>query len=149
MKLPRFDKARVLTLGDAMLDRYWHGNTARISAEAPVPVVDITEREDRLGGAANVALNVAALGASSTLVAVLGLDESAEILKAKLDSAGIVDATLGREDYQTVTKLRIVSHGQQMVRADFEHIVDLEAAPMMPVYLGALAQTDLVIFVGL
>ena len=145
MKLPRFDKARVLTLGDAMLDRYWHGNTARISAEAPVPVVDITEREDRLGGAANVALNVAALGASSTLVAVLGLDESAEILKAKLDSAGIVDATLGREDYQTVTKLRIVSHGQQMVRADFEHIVDLEAAPMMPVYLGALAQTDLVI----
>ena len=145
MKLPRFDKARVLTLGDAMLDRYWHGNTARISAEAPVPVVDITEREDRLGGAANVALNVAALGASSTLVAVLGFDESAEILKAKLDSAGIVDATLGREDYQTITKLRIVSHGQQMVRADFEHIVDLEAAPMMPVYLGALAQTDLVI----
>ncbi|NQV65614.1 MAG: bifunctional D-glycero-beta-D-manno-heptose-7-phosphate kinase/D-glycero-beta-D-manno-heptose 1-phosphate adenylyltransferase HldE [SAR86 cluster bacterium] len=145
MKLPRFDKARVLTLGDAMLDRYWHGNTVRISAEAPVPVVDITEREDRLGGAANVALNVAALGASSTLVAVLGLDESAEILKAKLDSAGIVDATLGREDYQTVTKLRIVSHGQQMVRADFEHIVDLEAAPMMPVYLAALAQTDLVI----
>jgi len=145
MKLPRFDKARVLTLGDAMLDRYWHGNTVRISAEAPVPVVDITEREDRLGGAANVALNVAALGASSTLVAVLGFDESAEILKAKLDSAGIVDATLGREDYQTITKLRIVSHGQQMVRADFEHIVDLEAAPMMPVYLGALAQTDLVI----
>ena len=145
MKLPRFDKARVLTLGDAMLDRYWHGNTVRISAEAPVPVVDITEREDRLGGAANVALNVAALGASSTLVAVLGLDESAEILKAKLDSAGIVDATLGREDYQTVTKLRIVSHGQQMVRADFEHIVDLEAAPMMPVYLAGLAQTDLVI----
>ena len=95
MKLPRFDKARVLTLGDAMLDRYWHGNTVRISAEAPVPVIDVKQREDRLGGAANVALNVAALGAGSTLVAVLGLDESAAILKAKLDSAGIQGGTLG------------------------------------------------------
>jgi D-beta-D-heptose 7-phosphate kinase / D-beta-D-heptose 1-phosphate adenosyltransferase len=145
MKLPRFDKARVLTLGDAMLDRYWHGNTVRISAEAPVPVVDIKTREDRLGGAANVALNVSALGAKSALVAVLGVDDAAEILKAKLDSAGIVDLTLGRNDYQTVTKLRIVSHGQQMVRADFEQVMDLPAAPLMPGYLTALAEFDLVI----
>lgn len=145
MKLPRFDKARVLTLGDAMLDRYWHGNTVRISAEAPVPVIDVKQREDRLGGAANVALNVAALGAGSTLVAVLGLDESAAILKAKLDSAGIQDATLGLADYPTVTKLRLVSHGQQMVRADFEEIRDLPAAPLMPAFLAAAGNADVVI----
>ena len=145
MKLPRFDHARVLTLGDAMLDRYWHGDTSRISAEAPVPVIDVKDREDRLGGAANVALNVAALGASSSLVAVLGMDESGAILKAKLGSAGIVDHTVEQTDYPTVTKLRLVSHGQQMVRADFEHIKPLAAAPLLPGFLAALQYTDVVI----
>ena len=78
MNLPRFDSARVLTIGDAMLDRYWHGATSRVSAEAPIPVVDVDVVEDRLGGAANVVLNVSALGASSALVERLVMMNMAE-----------------------------------------------------------------------
>ena len=74
MRSPKFETAKVLTIGDAMIDRYWHGVAKRISAEAPIPVVEVTEIEDRLGGAANVALNIATLGAESCLVAATGLD---------------------------------------------------------------------------
>ena len=84
MNIPRFDTARVLTIGDAMLDRYWLGETTRISAEAPIPVVGVYRTEDRPGGAANVALNVAALGSASSLIAVTGVDEMGEVLKGKL-----------------------------------------------------------------
>ena len=81
---PRFDSAKVLTVGDAMIDRYWHGDAKRISAEAPIPVVEVKEIEDRLGGAANVALNVSTLGAESYLVAATGSDIAARELKDKL-----------------------------------------------------------------
>ena len=77
---PRFDGASVLTIGDTMLDRYWHGSTNRISAEAPIAVVDINETEERLGGAANVALNIAALGAQASLVGAIGDDDSGRIV---------------------------------------------------------------------
>src|SRR3569833_548679 len=78
--IPHFDKARVLVVGDVMLDRYWHGATSRISPEAPVPVVRVEEAEDRPGGAANVALNIAALCAHADLVGVTGEDEAAAAL---------------------------------------------------------------------
>ena len=81
---PRFDSAKVLTVGDAMIDRYWHGDAKRISAEAPIPVVEVKEIEDRRGGAANVALNVSTLGAESYLVAATGSDIAARELKDKL-----------------------------------------------------------------
>ena len=84
MQIPAFAKARVLVAGDVMLDRYWHGPTGRISPEAPVPVVRVTELEDRPGGAANVALNMAALGARAELVGITGDDEAAAILDAHL-----------------------------------------------------------------
>lgn len=126
MKIPRFDNAHVLTVGDAMLDRYWHGDTHRVSAEAPIPVIDVAEIEDRPGGAANVALNVATLGAASSLVAVTGKDEMAEILRNKLESSGIACRFIEDEDRPTITKVRLVSRSQQMLRADFEEIFEVD-----------------------
>ena len=120
MKIPRFDNANILTVGDAMLDRYWHGDTRRVSAEAPIPVVDISDIEDRPGGAANVALNVATLGAASSLVAATGQDEMGEVLRSKLESSGIACRFLLLPDWSTITKIRLVSRNQQMLRADFE-----------------------------
>ena len=87
--IPPFEKARVLVVGDVMLDRYWHGATSRISPEAPVPVVHVGLSEERAGGAANVALNIVALGAQTRLLGVTGDDESAGSLQALLSGAGI------------------------------------------------------------
>ena len=84
LSMPRFDQAPVLVVGDVMLDRYWHGGTSRISPEAPVPVVKVEQIEDRPGGAANVALNIAALGAPASLVGVTGDDEAADSLANRL-----------------------------------------------------------------
>lgn len=120
MKIPRFDTASILTIGDAMIDRYWHGDTRRISAEAPIPVIDVSEIEDRPGGAANVALNVATLGAKSALIAATGVDEMAAVLRAKLESSGIACEFVALPGWSTITKVRLVSRSQQMLRADFE-----------------------------
>ena len=119
MKVPRFDSASVMIVGDAMLDRYWHGDTQRISAEAPIPVVDVNLIEDRPGGAANVALNVVTLGARATLVAAVGKDEAGRVLTGKLHGAGVLTRMI-ETSYRTTTKLRIVSQSQQLIRADFE-----------------------------
>ncbi|MFT7244042.1 MAG: D-beta-D-heptose 7-phosphate kinase/D-beta-D-heptose 1-phosphate adenosyltransferase [Candidatus Azotimanducaceae bacterium] len=142
MKLPRFDKSRILVFGDVMLDRYWHGSTDRISAEAPIPVVDIQTVEDRLGGAANVALNVASLGGAAGLVGAVGYDDSAQIVRDKLSSAGIEDCLVSIADRPTSTKFRIMSRKQQMVRADFESTVALVAQVFMPVLEERLGQYD-------
>ena len=120
MKPVRFDSARVLTIGDAMVDRYWHGDTHRMSAEAPIPVIDVSETEDRPGGAANVALNVATLGARSLLIAATGQDEMAQILDSKLRASGIDCSLIRVTDTPTITKVRLVSRSQQLLRADFE-----------------------------
>ena len=87
--LPPFAQAPVLVVGDVMLDRYWYGSTTRISPEAPVPVVKVTRTEDRPGGAANVALNIAALGAPVQLIGVTGADEAADALAEQLHSVGV------------------------------------------------------------
>ena len=83
--IPAFDKAKVLVIGDLMLDRYWYGPTQRISPEAPVPVVKINQNEDRPGGAANVALNIASIGGEVSLAGITGVDEAAEALKTHLE----------------------------------------------------------------
>lgn len=120
LSMPRFDQAPVLVVGDVMLDRYWHGGTSRISPEAPVPVVRVDQIEDRPGGAANVALNIAALGAPASLVGVTGEDEAAESLSASLRAAG-VNAHFQRIAHQpTIVKLRVMSRHQQLLRIDFE-----------------------------
>jgi len=127
MKIPRFDNAHILTIGDAMLDRYWHGDTHRVSAEAPIPVIDVSSIEDRPGGAANVALNVATLGAASSLIAATGQDEMSDILESKLSSSGIDCRFIRVEGMSTITKVRLVSRSQQMIRADFEALFDIDA----------------------
>jgi D-beta-D-heptose 7-phosphate kinase/D-beta-D-heptose 1-phosphate adenosyltransferase len=145
MKLPRFDSGRVLVFGDVMLDRYWHGSTERISAEAPIPVVDIQEVEDRLGGAANVALNIASLGGAAGLIGAVGEDESATILRAKLGSAGIEDGLVTMSDRPTITKFRIVSRKQQLVRADFELTDDIDSNIFQPMLDKRLQTCDVLV----
>ena len=107
--LPDFEKARVLVVGDVMLDRYWSGPTGRISPEAPVPVVKVEHNEERPGGAANVALNVAALGARSLLLGLTGQDEAALALTEKLTSVGVQTDFVSVPNFPTITKLRILS----------------------------------------
>lgn len=117
---PDFSQARVLVVGDVMVDRYWEGGAARISPEAPVPVVDVQQMTDRPGGAGNVALNVAALGGQVRLYGYVGDDAEADQLEVNLRSAG-VDSRLERvPGYRTTTKLRVISRHQQLVRLDFE-----------------------------
>ncbi len=137
--LPPFDRARVLVAGDVMLDRYWYGATSRISPEAPVPVVHVRDWEDRLGGAANVAANVLALGATPVLCGLTGDDEAADRLAA-LVAGFAMDARLTRlARCPTVTKLRIVSRRQQLMRLDFEDgFHDAGAAACLAQFSAAL-----------
>ena len=120
MSLAAFKKARVLVVGDVMLDRYWFGDVARISPEAPVPVVHVKRSEARLGGAANVARNAAALGAHVTLLSVVGRDEAGAQLAALLRQEK-VRARLHRDkSIDTTVKLRVIGRQQQLLRIDFE-----------------------------
>ncbi len=140
-------RARVLVVGDAMLDRYWFGAVDRISPEAPVPVVRVNREEERLGGAANVALNVKTLGAQATLMTVVGDDEPARKLKQLLERQGV--ATLLGHDPQlyTIVKLRVIGRSQQLIRIDFENQPDHEVlAAMLGDYERALPQHDAVLF---
>ena len=111
---------RVLIVGDSMLDKYWFGDANRISPEAPVPVVRIVRSEERLGGAANVALNVASLGVQTTLMGVIGADENGTKLTELLTEAGIHSHMIADPAIKTILKLRIVARQQQLVRIDFD-----------------------------
>jgi D-beta-D-heptose 7-phosphate kinase/D-beta-D-heptose 1-phosphate adenosyltransferase len=124
--LDRFSSARVAVLGDLMLDRYFWGRADRISPEAPVPVVRVTGRTSRLGGAANVAANLHVLGADVTLFSLVGSDATGAELSRLVGEAGIHDrAILVETSRQTTEKVRIIAHHQQVVRADFEAAVPL------------------------
>jgi rfaE bifunctional protein kinase chain/domain len=117
---PALDKVRLLVVGDVMLDRYWFGEVARISPEAPVPIVRVEKREARLGGAANVARNAAALGAQAGLLGVVGADEAGTEVEQLLTGGGI-RSYLKRDDaISTIIKLRVIGRQQQMLRIDFE-----------------------------
>ncbi|WP_371186469.1 bifunctional D-glycero-beta-D-manno-heptose-7-phosphate kinase/D-glycero-beta-D-manno-heptose 1-phosphate adenylyltransferase HldE [Thalassotalea maritima] len=118
--IPNFSHARVLVVGDVMLDRYWSGPTGRISPEAPVPVVKISGREERPGGAANVALNIAALGGQVTLSGITGKDDVAQALDTRLSSMDVICQFMQHESVPTITKLRVLSRNQQLLRLDFE-----------------------------
>jgi rfaE bifunctional protein kinase chain/domain len=113
--------ARVLVVGDVMLDRYWYGAVERISPEAPVPVVRITREEERTGGAANVAYNVVTLGAQASLLTVVGADEASHKLEALVAKTGI-QPHFGRDaELTTTVKLRVIGRQQQLLRLDFEN----------------------------
>jgi rfaE bifunctional protein kinase chain/domain len=150
VEIPNFaalKDARVLVVGDAMLDRYWFGAVDRISPEAPVPVVRISREEERLGGAANVALNVRVLGARASLMTVVGHDEPALRLERLLRDAD-VRLLLGRDErLYTTVKLRVIGRSQQLLRVDFENEPQHEILmQMLSQFDAALLLHDAVIF---
>ena len=119
--LPKFDGAKILVVGDVMLDRYWFGDVNRISPEAPVPVLKVERVEERPGGAANVARNIAALGAQATLLSVVGDDEAGACLERLLNAHSNLNALLHRDNsISTIIKLRAIARHQQLLRIDFE-----------------------------
>jgi len=139
--------SRVLVVGDAMLDRYWFGAVDRISPEAPVPVVRVSREEERLGGAANVALNVQTVGARATLLTVVGEDEPARILQQLLEQQGV--STLLGHDPQlyTIVKLRVIGRAQQLIRVDFENAPDHEVLhAMLNDFERVLPEVEAVLF---
>ncbi|GHF85226.1 bifunctional D-glycero-beta-D-manno-heptose-7-phosphate kinase/D-glycero-beta-D-manno-heptose 1-phosphate adenylyltransferase HldE [Thalassotalea marina] len=118
--IPAFKNASVLVVGDIMLDRYWYGPTQRISPEAPVPVVKIDQHEDRPGGAANVALNIASIGGKVSLAGITGEDEASQTLATNLNAMNIACRFVSDKQVPTITKLRVMSRNQQLIRLDFE-----------------------------
>ena len=143
----QMSQARVLVVGDVMLDRYWYGAVDRISPEAPVPVVRVTREEDRNGGAANVAYNVVTLGAQASLLTVVGDDEASHKLEALVAQTGIQphfgrDATL-----KTTVKLRVIGRQQQLLRLDFENTPQTEVlASQTATFASLLPVHDAVLF---
>jgi rfaE bifunctional protein kinase chain/domain len=118
--------ARVLVVGDAMLDRYWYGAVDRISPEAPVPVVRVTRTEERIGAAANVAYNIVTLGARASLLTVVGEDEASHMLEDLVAKTGITPY-FGRDaNLKTTVKLRVIGRQQQLLRLDFENTPEHE-----------------------
>lgn len=115
-------RARVLIVGDVMLDRYWFGDVHRISPEAPVPVVKVERTEERLGGAANVARNAAALGAAATLLSVVGDDDPGRAIARLAQAAGIRASLHVDQHLSTTIKLRVIGRQQQLLRIDFEEM---------------------------
>ena len=118
--MPDFARARLLVVGDVMLDRYWFGDVSRISPEAPVPVVHVQRTEERPGGAANVARNVTALGAACRLLSVVGDDEAGRSLARLLEAERVAGSLHRDAGFTTTVKLRVIGHQQQLLRIDFE-----------------------------
>ncbi|WP_303902513.1 bifunctional D-glycero-beta-D-manno-heptose-7-phosphate kinase/D-glycero-beta-D-manno-heptose 1-phosphate adenylyltransferase HldE [Thiohalomonas denitrificans] len=146
ISLPPFENARVLVVGDVMLDRYWHGDTSRISPEAPVPVVTVGDGEERPGGAGNVALNIAALGSSSSVIGLTGDDEAADALEKVLGGASVGCVFVRLTGYPTVTKLRVMSRHQQLIRLDFENgFPGCDHDALIERFRAELPRTDVVV----
>jgi len=116
----QFAKTKLLVVGDVMLDRYWFGDSDRISPEAPVPVVQVSKVDERLGGAANVARNVAALGANTTILGVVGEDEAGNRISELLKQSGVNSQLEVDPKVPTTVKLRVIARQQQLIRLDFE-----------------------------
>lgn len=120
VKLPNYKKAKVLVIGDVMLDSYYSGSSNRISPEAPVPIVRVVNKESRPGGAANVALNISSLGAKVVLIGYIGKDNEGQELKTSLLKRNVDCRFVEYDDYPTITKIRVLSRNQQLLRMDFE-----------------------------
>jgi rfaE bifunctional protein kinase chain/domain len=140
-------KARVLVVGDAMLDRYWHGAVDRISPEAPVPVVKVNREEERIGGAANVAYNVVTLGAQAGFLGVVGDDEPGHRLEVLLRETGITTHLKRDKGLKTTVKLRVIGRQQQLLRMDFENEPDHEALALQnETFARLVPQHDAILF---
>ncbi|HEY9103923.1 D-glycero-beta-D-manno-heptose-7-phosphate kinase [Chitinimonas sp.] len=139
-------RTRVLVVGDVMLDRYWFGDVERISPEAPVPVAKISRVEERAGGAANVARNIAAIGGQATLLSVVGKDEAGDALQRLLQDHGVATSLHRDPSITTTVKLRVVARQQQLIRLDFEYSPSHEIlTAKLDDFRGALAAHDVVI----
>ena len=142
----QFSKTRLLVVGDVMLDRYWFGDTNRISPEAPVPVVQVGKIDERLGGAANVARNVAALGAKTTILGVIGDDEAGRRVNELLKSSGVDSQLEVDVKVPTIVKLRVIARQQQLIRLDFEEVPSETAlAHKLERFEKSLGDADVVI----
>src|SRR5512133_385528 len=140
-------RARVLVVGDAMLDRYWYGAVDRISPEAPVPVVKVSKEEERIGAAANVAYNVTTLGAQASFLGVVGDDEPGRRLEALLRETGIAAHLKRDPGLRTTVKLRVIGRQQQLLRMDFENEPDHEALASQTETFASLAPAhDAILF---
>ncbi|WP_413457611.1 D-glycero-beta-D-manno-heptose-7-phosphate kinase [Herbaspirillum huttiense] len=142
-----WDAARILIVGDVMLDRYWFGEVNRISPEAPVPVVRVERKEERLGGAANVARNTASLGAQTALLGVTGDDEPARVMESMLREMGIHSHLNRDPGISTIVKLRVIGRQQQLVRIDFEEApTDTVLRDKLTQFNSLVADYDVIIF---
>lgn len=143
----RCSSARVLVVGDSMLDRYWFGNVDRISPEAPVPILHVVRDEERVGGAANVAVSVNKLGAQTTLLSVIGADEPGVRLQKLLIDEGVRPVLCTDPTMRTTVKLRAIGRSQQLIRIDFEDRPRHELlAGLMTSFVAELASHDIVLF---
>ena len=147
--LEQFKKVRVLIYGDVMLDRYFYGTVQRISPEAPVPIVNVNETKSAVGGAGNVAVNLAGLGVKPVLIGAAGDDYDGRALHETLDRAGVsADGLLTFKDRRTTVKTRIVAHQQHVVRMDQETTAEISAVQTAEIWADIalqLAETDVVI----
>ncbi len=144
--VPEFGDVRVLVAGDVMLDRYWYGATQRISPEAPVPVVHVRETEERPGGAGNVAVNLVSLGAACTVLGAVGEDADGDALSRLLESSGVQCEFIRLPDVATITKLRVLSRHQQLLRCDFEDSLgEFVHSPMLESFRARVAGFDAVV----
>jgi D-beta-D-heptose 7-phosphate kinase/D-beta-D-heptose 1-phosphate adenosyltransferase len=150
MDLSYFQKlsdVKILVVGDIMLDRYWQGDTARISPEAPVPVVRVSDFEDKAGGAANVAKNIVHLGAQASLLGIIGEDDNGQSLQASLEKEGISSLLVKQNQAPTITKIRILSRSQQVVRLDIEQSFSQQHANLLSAEFERLIdQFEMVLF---
>ncbi|MEX0431330.1 bifunctional D-glycero-beta-D-manno-heptose-7-phosphate kinase/D-glycero-beta-D-manno-heptose 1-phosphate adenylyltransferase HldE [Spiribacter insolitus] len=146
LEVPDFGAARVLVVGDVMLDRYWHGPTGRISPEAPVPVLRVDEEDLRPGGAANVAMNLGTLGAQVRIIGLIGDDDHGRLLESRLRAAGVQPLLQRVDTHPTICKLRVISQRQQLMRLDFERpFTPSETAGLADRFAEALREADVVV----
>jgi D-beta-D-heptose 7-phosphate kinase/D-beta-D-heptose 1-phosphate adenosyltransferase len=145
LSIPDFSNTRVVVAGDVMLDQYLFGATSRISPEAPVPVVHVQKTDDRPGGAANVAVNLASLGVKTRLIGAVGNDVAADTLETLLTAHGI-DCDFARVgDRPTITKTRVQSRGQQLIRLDQENAAELRDSALVDTLAGTVAGAGAVV----
>lgn len=146
-EIPAFKGLNILVVGDLMLDYYWSGQTTRVSPEAPVPIVKVTKKESRAGGAGNVALNIASLAANVTLLGIVGDDNEADELQELLAKKGVQCDFIKSKNTPTASKLRVVAQHQQLIRLDFEEPPqNFDYTELLSRYKKALAEADVVIF---
>lgn len=144
---PDFAKSRIIVIGDVMLDRYWSGQAARISPEAPVPVVRVKAIEDRVGGAGNVALNIAKLGGKVTLLGVVGDDAEGEILRRLLEAEGVDCDFVVEPKIRSICKLRVMAQHQQLIRIDFEDTaLQFDSSALLAKLVEHLPKNSTVVF---